>query len=527
MIVDVSISSQVDPTTESLYGLLSGSARRHPQGVAVDFLGTRMTYAQLAGASERLAGFLSSRGIGPGHRVGFYFHKCVDALIALFALIRVGATYVPFDLQVPTTRIQAICKQCGIRTIVAGALPRGLKHLDRALVSEPADDDESFEGELISLADALRAGQPLDGPAPPPEDGIANILYTSGSTGRPKGVMVTTRSLLHFSRWGVETFGLSPADRVANHAPYSFDLATFDIFAAVRAGATMCPFPDAARGHPYRTTRFIAQERITVWYSVPWCLVLMVLRGSLAAHDVTSLRHVLFAGEVMPPEHLRTWMELAPQASYWNLYGPTETNVCTYHKVQAADLDDPEGIPIGRPIRDTRAWVVDAKGAPLPAGEVGELLVAGPTVFAGYHRDRKASAKRLVDAPDGEGPACKTGDRVYERDDGVLVFQGRNDRMVKSRGYRIEPGEIEAVVAEHPAVAEAAVVSVKHLLRGTSLTGFVSLQDDQELSPGELSAYCREHLPPYMVPNQWEFLDRLPRTPHGKIDLTGLAKQAK
>ncbi len=524
----MSTSGQVDAPTESLYALLDASARRHPQAVAVDFMGTQMTYRQLASASERVAGFLAGRGIGPGHRVGFYFHKCVDALIALFALIRVGATYVPFDLQAPTARIQAICKQCGIRGIVAGALPDGLRHLDWALVSEPPDDEDgSFDGELLNLAEALQADPLTEVPAPPPEGDIANILYTSGSTGQPKGVMVTSQSLLHFSAWGVETFGLTPDDRVANHAPYSFDLATFDIFAAVRAGATMCPFPDAARGHPYRTTRFIEQERITVWYSVPWVLVLMVLRGSLASRDLSTLRHVLFAGEVMPPEHLRTWMELAPQARYWNLYGPTETNVCTYHQVVADDLDDPEGIPIGKPIRDTQVWVVDDKDRPLPSGEVGELLVAGPTVFAGYHRDRRASARRLIDAPEGEGKACKTGDRVYQREDDVLVFQGRTDRMVKSRGYRIEPGEIEAAVAEHPSVAEAAVVSVKHLLRGTSLVGFVSLHDGAELSPGELSAYCREHLPPYMVPNQWAFLDLLPRTPHGKIDLKGLARQAK
>jgi len=493
--------------------------------LAVDFMGNRLTYAELDRASRLVASYLMRRGVGPGQRVGFYFHKCFEALACLFGVIRTGATYVPFDLQVPASRIELICRQCGIRGILAGALPVGVGGLDWAVVAEPADAVLPG-GEVVSLSEAMNAGAPAAGAVPPPADGIANILHTSGSTGQPKGVMITTQSLMHFSKWGVETFGITPDDRVANHAPYSFDLSTFDVFAAVRAGATMCPFPDAARGHPYRTARFMAAEGITLWYSVPWCLVLMVLRGSLPDHDLSSLRHVLFAGEVMPPEHLRDLMGHVPHPAYWNLYGPTETNVCAFHRVRPADLDNPEGIPIGRPITDTRAWVVDAQNAPVPPGTSGELMVAGPTVFAGYYGDDGESAKRLADAPDGAGRACKTGDRVVDRGDGVLIFQGRFDRMVKSRGYRIELGEIEAVAADHPTVTEAAVVSVRHLLRGTSLTGFVAVEDGKELAPRELSAHCRKHLPNYMVPNRWQFLDRLPRNPNGKVDLARLAEQA-
>ncbi|MBN1346823.1 MAG: amino acid adenylation domain-containing protein [Phycisphaerae bacterium] len=511
---------------DSLYHLLAEAARRRPDHIAIDFMGEQMTYGRLAEASSRLAGSLMARGIGPGCRVGFHFHKCFEALVALFGLIRTGATYVPFDLLAPTGRIQKICRQCGIRGILAGALPEGLTDIDWAVVSEPSDAALP-DGEVIPLAEAIQDGPAAQGPTPPPEDGIANIIYTSGSTGKPKGVMITTRSLMHFSKWGVETFGLTSADRMGNHAPYSFDLSTFDVFAAVRAGATMCPFPDAARGHPYRTARFIAGERLTIWYCVPWSLVLMVLRGSLHSHDLSRLRHVLFAGEVMPPEHLRSLMDTVPNAAYWNLYGPTETNVCTCHRVLPEDLEDPEGIPIGRPIAETRVWIVDEKNHPVPAGTPGELLVAGPTVFPGYFGDKRASGKRLVDSPEEGMKACRTGDHVVDHGNGVLRFLGRNDRLVKSRGYRIELAEIEAVVTEHPEVVEAAVVPVRHFMRGTSFTCYVSLQDGVELAGKDLGVYCRQHLPNYMVPNHWELLERLPRTPHGKIDLEGLAKQAK
>ncbi len=520
--------SQSDPfrgPADSLYHLLADAARRHPDHVAIDFMGERMGYAELLRQSDLVAGYLTARGVGPGQQVGFYFHKCFGALVCLFGVIRTGATYVPFDLQVPRSRIQRICRQCGIRGMLAGALPPGLDDVDWAVVAEPSDADLPG-GEVVSLDEVLGADRSATGPVSPPANDVANIIYTSGSTGTPKGVMITTRSLMHFSKWGVETFGITPDDRISNHAPYSFDLTTFDLFAAVRAGATMCPFPDAARGHPYRTARFIAGERITHWYSVPWCLVLMVLRGSLPSHNLSRLRHVLFAGEVMPPEHLRRLMAQVPGPTYWNLYGPTETNVCTFHRVEPGDLDNPEGVPIGRPIADTRVWVVDEKGRPVPPGTPGQLLVAGPTVFAGYYGN-KDTAKRLVDAPDGTDRACNTGDRVVDRGDGVLVFLGRTDRMIKCRGYRIELSEVEAVVGEHAAVAETAVVPVRHLLRGTSLTGFVAVRDGAELTAHELTAFCRQYLPPYMVPNQWRFLDRLPRTPHGKVELSGLQQQAK
>ncbi len=521
--------NQTTPThagTDRLYELLSRSARRYPDRIAVDFMGQQITYAELDRASRIVSTFLASRGIGPGHRVGFHFHKCIEALICLFGVIHAGVTYVPFDLQAPSSRIKRICKECGITAIIAGALPPGLDGFDWALLAEPSEA-ELPDGEIHWLAELLATGHPTEDDPRPPEDDVANILYTSGSTGTPKGVMIPSSSLLHYSGWGVETFGLGPHDRIGNHAPYSFDLSTFDIFAAVRAGATMCPFPDAARGHPYRTARFMAQERITVWYCVPWCLVLMTLRGSLSDHDLSHLRHVLFAGEVMPPEHLREMMRAVPHPSYWNLYGPTETNVCTYHRVREKDLARPEGIPIGRPIAETRAWVVDEKAKPVAAGAPGELIVSGPTVFAGYFKDKRGTAKRFVDAPDGQGQAFRTGDIVVRRAEGELIFLNRRDRMVKSRGYRIELAEVEAVAKEHPSVTEVAVVPVKHLLRGTTLTAFVSLRDGSEVSENELVAHCLEHLPRYMVPSRWEIMDRLPRTPHGKIDLTALEKCAK
>jgi amino acid adenylation domain-containing protein len=492
--------------------------------VAIDFLDRRITYAELERHSGRVAGFLEARGVGPGQRIGFCFDKSPEALVCLFGLIRTGATYVPADPHVPSSRIAMIWRDCGIRGALAGVLPKGLSDLEWAVVARPSEDAPS-RGRIISLEDVLAEGPSASGPVPAPEGGIANILYTSGSTGQPKGAMITTNSLMHFSRWGVETFGITAADRVSNHAPYSFDLSTFDIFAAVRAGATMCPVPESARGYPYRLARFMAGSRITIWYSVPWCLVLMAMRGNLPSHDLSRLRHVLFAGEVMPPSPLRAWIEQVPQATYWNLYGPTETNVCTFHRVQPEDLHRPEGIPIGRPITDTRAWIVDMNGARVRAGEPGELLVSGPTVFAGYFGKPEATREQFVPAPDGQGFAYKTGDNVLDKGDGALLFLGRCDRRIKCKGYRLELAEVEAVVVAHPAVAEAAVLAAADGTLNKFLVAFVSIREGHESTAAELSAHCRRYLPNYMVPSRWRFLDRLPRNPNGKIDLATLAQQ--
>lgn len=512
------------PSSDSLYTLLAAAARRRPDHVAIDYLGTHMTYAELDRQASLVARFLTARGVGPGQRIGFCFRKCPEALVCLFGIIRTGATYVPFDPQLPPTRINALLHHCDIRCMVADASIAGIEGLDWRVVARPAG--EPAAADIVPLADILASASTADSPVLAPADDITSILYTSGSTGEPKGVMITTKSLLHFAQWGVDTFDITSTDRISNHAPYSFDLSTFDIFAAVRAGATMCPVPETAHSYPSRLARFIAQERITLWYSVPWSLVLMGMRGSLHTLDLSHLRHVLFAGEVMPPEHLRVLMKLIPNATWWNLYGPTETNVCTYHKVEPADLDRPEGVPIGRPITNTRSWIVDLNGLPVPAGEPGELVISGPTLFRGYFNNPKGTREVFLSAPDGSR-AYRTGDNVIDRGDGVLLFLGRCDRMVKVRGYRIELAEVEKVVAEHPAVAEVAVLAVRDSILSNTLAGFVSLRDGHEVTGGELAAYCRRHLPYYMIPTKWRFLDRLPRNPHGKIDLTRLARQAE
>jgi amino acid adenylation domain-containing protein len=499
--------------SDSLYDLLGQAAARAPDHPAVSFRGRQLTYRQLREESDRAATLLAGLGAGPGRRVAFCFRKAPEALVVLFGLTRTGAAYVPLDPSWPADRQEVICREADISLWVGNVAPTfsGLRHVVLA---------GARSGEAIPFDPA--AHPPAQAPPARPQGGVANILYTSGSTGRPKGIEITALSLLHFSKWVVDYFELGPADRVANHAPYNFDLSTLDIFAAVRAAATMCPVPEETKVLPFQMARLIAQEPITVWYSVPFALAAMLPK--LPAHDLGRLRHVIFAGEVMPKPVLQELARALPHATLTNLYGPTETNVCTFHRVEAADLADPEPLPIGRAIADTRLWLVDEQGAPLEGAGPGELLVAGPTLTSGYFGDPEFTARKLVAAPDGNGLAYRTGDVVSRRPDGVLLFHGRADRMLKCRGYRIEPGEIEAVLGRHPQVSEAAVLLAGKPGQGERLLACVAGAGGAHPSEAELSDWCRRSLPAYMIPEEWRFFEALPRTDRGKIDLQRLQR---
>ncbi|HKQ49620.1 MAG TPA: amino acid adenylation domain-containing protein [Phycisphaerae bacterium] len=500
--------------SQSLYLLLQDAAGRFDSRPAMEFGAERRTYGEMLEECDRLAALLTRHGAAPGARVAFCFKKSIDAIVALFAIIRTGATYVPLEPTWPDERKRTICEDAGIRLWLGTDPPANVPCVESSIVSNAVD-------RCIALSLARRE-PPASGPPVPPADDLANILYTSGSTGRPKGVQITTQSLLHFSHWAAEYFELTPEDRVANHAPYNFDLSTLDIFAAVCAGATMCPVPERLKMFPYQMAKWIADTRVSIWYSVPSALVMMQLRGKLADHDLSALRHVIFAGEVLPKPALKELSQQLPGASWTNLYGPTETNACTYHRVTQTDLDDDGPLPIGRALSDTRLWIVDESGTPIFGGDAGELLVAGPIVTSGYFGDAELTAHRLVPAPDGAGLAYRTGDRVRRRSDGILMFEGRIDRMIKCRGHRIEPGEVEAAIVRHPQVKEVAVVALPDPIFGNRLKACIAPREGARPSESELIEHCRDKLPAYMLPDVWQFYDSLPRTDREKVDLQGL-----
>jgi amino acid adenylation domain-containing protein len=508
--------------------LLRSAAARAPEAPALSANGAVLGYAELDRRSDEFAAALSAAGLGHRDRIGIYLPKGLSAYVSIFAVLKLGAAYVPLDPGAPSARVGVIAGDCGFGGLIATAelaadlLSLGTPETLRVLVLEGGIPDPAPPGLTILPLAGVEGAPPA---CPAIENDLVYILYTSGSTGRPKGVMVSHRGALSFAEWGVEAIGLQPNDRVAGVAELHFDLSTFDLFATVAAGATLLPLPPQAFLRPEDLTDWIAREEISVWYSTPSLLILLLEQGRLARRSYPRLRKILFAGEVFPTRHLRSLRQALPHAELYNLYGPTETNVCTWKKVEEIPADDRRTISIGRACANTEVAALDADGREVATEEVGELWVHGPTVMRGYWGDAGKTDSVLRPMPHlatGNDLWYRTGDLVQRDAQGDYHFQGRRDHMVKIRGYRVELGEVEAALYTHPSILELAVIPVTDGEQ-SRLRAFVALKEGQGLSAIQIKAFLGERLPAYMIPAEVSFVDALPKTSSGKVDRQRLA----
>ena len=519
-----------------LWQYLQDSAGRYPDRPALAWKGESLSYRELDEQSTRVANVLTRSGIGRGARVGLYLPKSPRAVAAILGVLKSGAAYVPIDPSAPPLRAAYILQNCAVAGLVTtGRKLSGfrdcasdLRCIRTLLLADDGPENVTLPSAEAHGWDALAA---LPSERRLAEPGIetdpAYILYTSGSTGNPKGVILSHRNALAFVEWGADTFAVSHEDRLSNHAPFHFDLSVFDLYVALRAGACMSIVPDAIAPFPMELARWIDVERITVWYSVPSALTRLLLHGDLDRFGYGTLRTVLFAGEVFPVKYLRALMRRLPRTEFFNLYGPTETNVCTYYKVPDLPDDRTEDIPIGAACANTEVFAVDDADRLVPPGETGELLVKGPTVMMGYWSLPDRTDQVLVKNP--LQPAYhefvyRTGDSVRVGDDGQYLYVGRKDNMVKSRGYRIELGEIEQTLYLHEHVKEAVVLALPDDEVGSRLSAVVVLHDGHATTRTELQAFCATRLPKYMVPEEFAFKDELPRTSTGKADRVALKR---
>ena len=449
----------------------------------------------------------------------------------MLGISKAGAAYVPVDPHAPALRAAYILGNCEVSAVVASG-----DHLES--LTGHSDELRSLKLGLVTDATEPRSGawvrqiawsqlEPIAAlvAAPAVETDPAYLLYTSGSTGKPKGVIITHRNALTFVDWGTETFDITCDDRLSSHAPLHFDLSVFDVYAALARGACIAMVPDQIAMFPGQLAKWIRDQRISVWYSVPSALVRMLLHGGLAKIAYPDLRTLLFAGEVFPQKYLRDVMAILPKTEFYNLYGPTETNVCTFYHVPH-DLDSAAtSIPIGAACANTEVFAVNPEGRVVDVGEEGELLVRGGTVAAGYWGLAEKTAQVFVRnhrQPAFDDRVYRTGDIVTQAKDGNYYFVGRRDHMVKSRGYRIELGEIEQVLHQHDKVKEAAVIPIPDEEIGARLQAFVAHHDRVELHAEELHAFCLARLPFYMVPETFRISGELPKTSTGKTDRQAL-----
>lgn len=494
--------------------VLSLAARDHPERPALTGGGPAVTYAALDTAVTELAAELSAAGVRPGDRVGVYLRKSPEAVSLIYALLRTGAVAAPLDVADPPERTARMAQNAGLAFLVAS--PR--TEAPAALVQERAAPGREPLQKLKG-GFGLRALAGSDGPPRGPAEG-GYLLFTSGSTGWPKGVLLSHANVLHFVRWAVEEFGVGPSDRIGSQASLTFDLSTFDVFGSALAGACLVLLPDALKGFPQDVVRWLTQERISIFYAVPTLYQQLLYRGRIDAAPPPELRVIAFAGEPFPVGALQRYVEAFAKADFYNLYGPTETNVCTFEKLPRT-WSAQDGLSVGRPIPGVRVELVDDRYRVV--GDSGELAVMGPTVFLGYLlRGGGLHDRRQPIVSDGGGTeaAYLTGDLGYYGEDGRIYLRGRRDHQIKRRGYRIDLQDIENTVQElEPVLSCAAVWRPEDGPAGS--IGLYVVTDGADAE--EVRAAASEALPRHMVPDHVRVVDGLPMTERGKIDREALA----
>ncbi|MFG2310939.1 amino acid adenylation domain-containing protein [Streptomyces sp. NPDC048566] len=509
------------PVTATLTELFERQAAARPGQVAVTHEGEHLTYGRLNEEANRLARLLVERGAGPGRVVALALPRGPRLLPALLAVVKTGAAYLPLDPGHPAERLRLVTADAAPVLLVTESELAGQLGGDTpaVLLDDPAVTAALAARPAGDLTDAERGGP--TGPAD-----IAYVIHTSGSTGRPKGVRVPHANVVRLFAAAAEHFDFEADDVWTLFHSYAFDFSVWEIWGALLHGGRIVVVPYAVSRSPRDFLRLLHDDGVTVLSQTPSAFEQLV--DADEGTGTGALRYVVFGGEALRPERLRAWTERhgLDRPALINMYGITETTVhVTHHRLTAADLADPRrGGVIGTPLADLRVHLLDPAGRPVPPGAVGEMYVAGAGVAAGYLNRPELTAERFLDDPHGPPGSrmYRSGDLARRRADGTLDYLGRADQQVQLRGFRVEPGEIEAVLARHPGVTRAAVV-VREVGNGVrQLVAYTVATREPVPTAAELRAHAAAYLPEHMVPAACVPVQALPLTANGKLDTDAL-----
>ena len=494
-----------------VHELFEAQVERTPDAVAVEFGHGHLTYRELNDRSNQLAYFLQKLGIGPEVLVGLCVHRSLEMIVGLFAVLKAGGAYVPIDPTYPAARIAFMLDHVNARVVLTErnlvqTLP-ALKATDVICI-----DDPNWAVPIANSANLRRTVTAAN---------LVYVNYTSGSTGNPKGVMIPHRAVVNVMSWIQSAFPLDEQDRVLQHISFSFDPSVLEILAPLLVGGRLVLAQPRGHQDPAYLVQTIIQRRITVLHLVPSMLRMLLQIPELKA--CRSLRHVFCGGEVLTDDLVRGLFEVL-DVELHHVYGPTEVAVTSvFHSIPRNQFTRP--IPIGRPVTNTRAYVLDGDRQLVPIGVAGELYLGGVQVGRGYYNEPELTRERFIADPFKNGSSSqlyKTGDLVRYLPDGNIEFLGRLDHQVKIHGRRIELDEINSVIRRHPAVQESVVVVRENGLGDMKLVAYVKPASFVPALARELRSILKDQLPTYMLPAAFVVLDAFPLTPNGKIDRAAL-----
>ncbi len=497
------------PRDRCVHELFEEQVARTPSNIAIEFGDQRLSYSEFNRRAGELAARLQKVGVGPGTVVGICLERSPEALIALLGVLKVGGAYMPLDPAYPKARLAYMLDDSGSQVLITHTALRDRFSVlpERVLY---VDDDHSPAGEVSNIAKVT-------------PDSPAYLIYTSGSTGTPKGVAMPHRSLVNLITWQIARSG-RPAPRTLQFASLSFDVSFQESFSTWCAGGTLILIGEEVRRDPERLWSTLARKGVERLF-LP-CVALQSLAEVCLQNKsvVPRLREVVSGGEQLKiTPQIRELFATLNGCLFDNHYGPTETHAMTAYRLARDENSWPDIGPIGRPISNVQVYVLDQQLKPGPAGVIGEVYISGDCLSLGYLHHPEATAEKFIPNPFSETPGARmyrTGDLARLLSDGNIEFFGRRDGQLKIRGYRVEVGEIETALAEHPSINEAVVVAQKGESGGVRLVAYARVRE--AVSATQLRQHLKERLPEYMIPASFVTVEKFPLTPSGKIDRRGL-----
>jgi amino acid adenylation domain-containing protein len=477
----------------------------------------RLRYDELDELSSRLAAALAGAGVKRNDRVLVFMDNCWEAAVSIFAVLKAGATFSPINASTKADKLAYIIADCEAAAILTQA--KLLPIVTEAQTQSGKADlfvacTAASDGHTPAAAASFEACLSAE-PTPVPHGGIdidlAMLIYTSGSTGRPKGVMMTHRNIDAASESITTYLRNEPDDIILNVLPLAFDYGLYQLLMTIRLGATLVL--ERSFAFPQAVFERIRQEGVTGFPLVPTMAAMILQMRTLEPGFLPSLRYISNTAAALPPAHIARLRELFPSARLYSMYGLTECKRCTY--LPPEELDRRPG-SVGIAIPNTEAFVVDDAGNRVPPGVAGELVIRGPHVMQGYWRNDAATERMLRPGPNPWEKVLHTGDLFQTDEDGFLYFVGRKDDIIKTRGEKVAPKEVETVLHGHPGIAEAVVIGVPDPVLGHAI-GALVVRSDPSLSDKDIIRHCTRHLEDFMVPKIIEFRTELPKTDTGKV----------